>query len=111
MQTKHKNPKKAIRRSFYFSPKNLDLLEFLESHSELSPNEFLIELIRNAKDKSHKQIADDLTNIELYQKLESLINNSKVILTDDVSDNFDNSSSDQIPIISKQSLRDMDDAL
>lgn len=107
------NEKKAVRRSFYFSPKNLDLLEFLESNSELSPNEFLIEILRQAKDSTCKTPTNDLTNLELYHKLELLISNlqptQKSINSTDVESV--QKSSPQIPVFSKKSLRDMDDIL
>lgn len=113
MQTK--NEKKAVRRSFYFSPKNLDLIEFLESNSDLSPNEFLIEIIRNAKDNSQKQIHDDMTNEELYHKLESLISNLKVVQNGDIIEKTEDESveeivsTDEIPVLSKKFLSDMEE--
>lgn len=111
----NKNEKKAVRRSFYFSPKNLDLIEFLESNSDLSPNEFLIEIIRNAKNSAQKQIHDDMTNEELYHKLESLISNLKVVQNIDIIDKVENNrveeivSNNSIPVLSKEFLSDMDD--
>lgn len=115
MHNSVKNKKKAVRRSFYFSPKNLDLIEFLESNSELSPNEFLIEIIRNAKDNSQKQIHDDMTNEELYHKLESLISNLKVVKNVDIIEKTKDEQvetttpNNEIPVFSKQFLSDMDE--
>lgn len=115
MQNKDNNEKKAVRRSFYFSPKNVDLIEFLESNSELSPNEFLIEIIRNAKDNAQKQIHDDMTNEELYHKLELLISNLKVVQNADITEKTEDEvveeivPTNEIPVLSKQSLRDMDE--
>lgn len=111
----NKNEKKAVRRSFYFSPKNVDLIEFLESNPELSPNEFLIKIIRTAKNSAQKQIHDDMTNEELYHKLESLISNLKVVQNIDIIDKVENNrveeivSNNSIPVLSKEFLSDMDD--
>lgn len=68
---------KATRRSFYFSSKNVDLLDFLESREGLSANEFLIEILRAAQSNSHQATTKDMTNEELYLKLENLISNLK----------------------------------
>lgn len=69
---------KATRRSFYFSSKNADLLDFLESREGLSANEFLIEILRAAQSNSHQTTTKDMTNEELYLKLENLISNLKI---------------------------------
>lgn len=70
---------KATRRSFYFSSKNADLLDFLESQEGLSANEFLIEILRAAQSNAHQANTKDMTNEELYLKLENLISNLKIV--------------------------------
>lgn len=115
---------KAIRRSFYFSQKNLDLLNFLESREDLSANEFLIEILRAAQSNPHHSSArsmsdEDMTNNELYHKLEHLISNLQVVQSTQIA--VDNAKSEeneevntskqnnQIPVISQQTLMEMDE--
>lgn len=115
---------KAIRRSFYFSPKNLDLLNFLESREDLSANEFLIEILRAAQSNTHHSSArstsdEDMTNNELYHKLEHLISNLQVVQSTQMT--IDSTKSEEceevntskknepIPVLSRQDLREMDE--
>lgn len=114
---------KAIRRSFYFSQKNLDLLNFLESREDLSANEFLIEILRAAQSNTHPSSAtstsdEDMTNNELYHKLEHLISNLQVVQSTQIA--VDSTKSEEyeevntskknsdIPVLSQQTITDME---
>lgn len=108
------NKNKATRRSFYFSPKNADLLDFLESQEGLSANEFLIEILRAAQSnthQTHQPNTESMTNEELYKKLENLISNLKVVqatpdnvVEEDVKVNILIPDDDSIPVIDEASL-------
>lgn len=115
---------KAIRRSFYFSPKNLDLLDFLESREDLSANEFLIEILRAAQSNTHQftmseSAEEDMTNNELYHKLEHLISNLQVVQSTQIavdSSKFEehkevntSKKNEPIPVLSRQDLMEMDE--